>query len=162
MEDKDNSIFRQKSMERVSSPERLNDYVKVVKPGLWLLLTAIIVLLLGVCAWGIWGKIDVKRPIGILSEKGQAICLIPENVNAELEVGDVVEVQGKTGTITTVTMTTARVDEIEGMSEYLKKALNLTDSDRVYLAAADIEMADGDYSGIVIIESISPISFVLN
>ena len=41
-----NSIFREKSIERVSSPEKLDDYIKVVSPGIWILLAAIIVLLL--------------------------------------------------------------------------------------------------------------------
>lgn len=32
------SIFRQKSIERVSSPEQLNDYIRVATPGVRLVL----------------------------------------------------------------------------------------------------------------------------
>ena len=38
-------LFRKKSVERVSSPEQLNDYIRVANPSLWLVLGAVIVLL---------------------------------------------------------------------------------------------------------------------
>ena len=41
----DNSIFRKKSLERVQSPEQLNDYIKVANPGVWLVLIAVIIFL---------------------------------------------------------------------------------------------------------------------
>lgn len=44
-----NQIFRQKSLDRVSSPEQLNDYVRVSNPGVWTILLAVIVLLIGIC-----------------------------------------------------------------------------------------------------------------
>ncbi len=55
----DNNLFREKSIERVSSPEKLDDYIKVVSPGIWILLAAIIVLLLGVLAWANVGTIPM-------------------------------------------------------------------------------------------------------
>ena len=41
------SLFRQKSIDRVSSPEQLNDYIRVTTPSVWLALIAIILLLTG-------------------------------------------------------------------------------------------------------------------
>lgn len=45
-------IFRKKSVDKMSSPEQLNDYIKVTNPGVWMVLAAIAVLLAGVCVWG--------------------------------------------------------------------------------------------------------------
>ncbi len=45
----DKQLFRKSSIERVSSPEQLNDYIKVSNPGVWMILAAIIALLIGVC-----------------------------------------------------------------------------------------------------------------
>ena len=47
----DNQVFRKKSLEQISSPEQLNDYLRVTNPAVWLLLTAVILLLVGVLIW---------------------------------------------------------------------------------------------------------------
>ena len=52
-------IFRKKSLDRISSPEQLNDYIRVANPGIWMILAAVIILLAGVCVWGIF-EIPVK------------------------------------------------------------------------------------------------------
>ena len=71
----DNNLFREKSIERVSSPEKLDDYIKVVSPGVWIVLSAIIVLLLGILAWvnvgmvpmtGEDGTVQMVQPIKFL------------------------------------------------------------------------------------------------
>ena len=38
---KNNDIFRKKSLERISSPEQLNDYIKVSNPSVWIIIIAI-------------------------------------------------------------------------------------------------------------------------
>ena len=30
-------IFRKKSLDRISSPEQLNDYIRVANPGIWMI-----------------------------------------------------------------------------------------------------------------------------
>lgn len=52
------SIFRQKSMDRVSSPEQLNDYIRVTTPSVWLVMAALVVLLVGMLAWSVFGKVE--------------------------------------------------------------------------------------------------------
>ena len=41
----DNQIFRKESLDQISSPEQLNDYLRVTNPAVWLVLTAVILLL---------------------------------------------------------------------------------------------------------------------
>ena len=50
-------MFREKNLERLESPEKLNDYLRVTSPGVWLVMATIIVLLAGVCIWGVLGRI---------------------------------------------------------------------------------------------------------
>lgn len=59
-----NTIFRQKNINKVSSPEKLDDYIRVTTPGVWLTLAAILILLIGAVAWGIFGIITVHNPDG--------------------------------------------------------------------------------------------------
>ena len=68
MESKENynteSIFRQKSIDRISSPEQLHDYIKVSSPGAWLVLVAIIVFLVGALVWAVNGSITINTDTG--------------------------------------------------------------------------------------------------
>ncbi len=62
------SIFRQKSMDRVSSPEQLNDYIRVTTPSVWLVMAALVVLLVGMLAWSVFGKVEATDAQGVTNE----------------------------------------------------------------------------------------------
>ena len=57
-------VYREESIDRISSPEKLNDYIKVSSPSVWLVMAAIIILLSGMIAWGILGNVTVNRADG--------------------------------------------------------------------------------------------------
>ena len=42
-----NDLFRKTAIDRVTSPDQLNDYIKVVPPGVWLVLAAVVLALAG-------------------------------------------------------------------------------------------------------------------
>lgn len=66
---KNNSgLFRQKSIQRVSSPEQLNDYIRVTAPSVWIVLIALVVLLVGILAWCVFGRIEVHNSDGTSRE----------------------------------------------------------------------------------------------
>ena len=54
----DESIYRKKSVERITSPETLSDYLKVTSPTVWLILASIILLLVGMLIWSSVASID--------------------------------------------------------------------------------------------------------
>ena len=61
------NIFRKANLERMSSPEKLNDYIRVSNPSVWVILVAIAILLIGVLVWGILYELpDGIRPIHFL------------------------------------------------------------------------------------------------
>ena len=59
-----NTIFRQKSLDKVSSPEKLDDYIRVTTPSVWITLTAIVLLLVGAVVWSIFGEVVVHNEDG--------------------------------------------------------------------------------------------------
>ena len=61
-------IFREKSLERVSSPEELNDYIRVTTPSVWIVLAATVLLLVGMLAWSIFGRVEVHNADGTTEE----------------------------------------------------------------------------------------------
>ncbi len=62
---KGKAIFRQKSLERITSPEQLDDYIKVTTPSVWLILFATLLLIFGTLFWAVFGKIQVNTDTGI-------------------------------------------------------------------------------------------------
>lgn len=61
-----NSIFRQKSIDRISSPEKLDDYIRVTTPSVWITLAAIVILLVGAIIWGIFGELTIHHDNGMM------------------------------------------------------------------------------------------------
>ena len=64
----DNSVFREKSIKQVSSPESLNDYIRVTSPSVWAVLLSLLLLLLGMLTWSIFGRVEVKDADGSVKE----------------------------------------------------------------------------------------------
>jgi hypothetical protein len=74
------SIFREESIDRALSPDQLDQYIKVSNPGVWLVLTALLVLSASVLAWGFTGTLPKTLTVnGIMGENGQAVCFIDVN-----------------------------------------------------------------------------------
>ena len=63
-----NALFREKSVTKVSSPEQLNDYIRVSTPAAWLVLVAIALLLTGVVLWGFLGRLESRTESGAIEE----------------------------------------------------------------------------------------------
>ncbi len=61
-------LFRSKSIQRVSSPEQLNDYIRVTTPSVWIVLIALVVLLTGMLAWSVLGRIEIHNDDGTTRE----------------------------------------------------------------------------------------------
>ena len=56
-----NKIFRKKSIDKLSSPEKLDDYIRVTTPSIWVVLIAIVLLLVGAIVWGVFGEVVVHN-----------------------------------------------------------------------------------------------------
>ena len=54
----ENNLFRKKSIDKISSPEQLSDYLHVTNPGVWIVLTAVMLFLLGILIWSNFASIE--------------------------------------------------------------------------------------------------------
>lgn len=92
----ENGIFRKSSLERVSSPERLNEYVKITSPGIWCVLLGCLALLIAVGFWGFYGNIpDSVKVQGMIFPQNGVTSVIPAEggriSDIRVKVGDYVE-----------------------------------------------------------------------
>lgn len=58
MSDDNSSLFRKKSVDRLSSPEQLDDYLHVTTPTMWAVLAAAILILAGLLLWSRFAVIE--------------------------------------------------------------------------------------------------------
>ncbi len=91
------SIFRKSSLEKISSPEQLNDYMKVTSGGVWLVLLGLFALLLAAGVWAFTGTIpDTVQLKGVAyDEPGDAdviYAFVPLAVSMRLAEGMNVQV----------------------------------------------------------------------
>lgn len=89
-------LFRKSSMERISSPERLNEYIKITNPGIWTILLGCLALLIAVGFWGFYGSIpDSVRAQGVMFPQNGTTSVIPvaggRISDMRIKVGDFVE-----------------------------------------------------------------------
>ena len=153
-------LFKKSSMDKVSSPEQLQDYVKVANPGLWMVISAIVILLAGVIAWGFIGKIATTMSTAIVTDDGKSVIYVGESDVEKIDVGMTVRSEGKEYTITDIAKEPIKVDG--SLTDYAIHASGLTAGEWVYVVSIDGEHSDGVQKADIVIESISPISFILN
>lgn len=135
-------IFRKKILDKVKSPENLDDYIRVSNPGVWLLLISIIILLAGACVWSFFGHIDSTVETDVHAGGGTVICYIAEENIASVEVG-----------------MTVKFDEFE--ADIINVCQEKSSSYTCELQSSQ-QIPDGIYNGWIVTESIKPLSLVLN
>ena len=155
-----NTIFRKASLQRVSSPEQLNDYIKISRPGVWLILGTVIVLLIGVCVWGVFGTLTSTKDAVTVVQGGKGTCYVTPEEAKSFAPGMEVRIEDSTGSITSIAAVPVKVTgEFDDYALYLS---GMKAGDWVAPVTVDISVPDGVYTAKIVLETISPISFVLN
>lgn len=153
-------LFRKKSLDRISSPEELNDYIKVASPGVWMIISAVMILLAGVCVWGIFGRLETRLTVGAVCENGVLSCYVKQADIESVRTGMIVKAGNESSEVSEIS---PRPIAVGGdTDEYVKYAGELRDGEWVYIVNAAVPLEDGAYEASIITESTAPISFITN
>lgn len=136
------SVFREKSLEKVKSPDNLNEYIRVSNPSIWMLLASIIFLLLGFLIWGVFGQIHTVVRANAQSQDGSIVCYLSDKDAGSVKPGMTAQIGGQTGTVQEVVVRS-------GMDSTCEITL-------------DEPLSDGIYDVTIEVESIRPVSFLLS
>jgi len=127
---------------------------------MWLVLGAVIVLLIGVCFWGVFGTLTTTREAMALVKDGKSICYVTPEVATSLTPGMEVQIGDSEGKIISVASTPMEITaDFDAYALYLS---DIKEGDWVVPVAVDVSAQDGVYMAKIVLETISPISFVLN
>ena len=132
------SIFRSETLQRMSSPEQLTDYLRVTNPGIWVILAAVLALLVGFFVWMSVGTLETTAPVGISVQDHSA------------------EVAIKSGDATIEKDMVVRIGDQETAILSTK-----TDGYGRTVGTAELNLSDGMYDGTLVTESVHPIQFLL-
>ncbi len=154
-------LFREKSIERLSTPEQLTDYIRVLRPGIWLTLVAAIVLLAALLVWGIYGAIPDAVSVNGAAKNGIVECYVANPAN--LYVGMEAKVNGIEATVTQIDARPLSQKEIADRyrEDYVLHMLNVGDwSYRIEIKSPE------EIEGLVRVEMVGnpvqPISFLMD
>lgn len=155
-------LFREKSMERVSSPEQLNDYIRVANPSIWIALSAVIFLLVGICVWGVFGKLDTVLTVGAVTEGERTVCYVKESDINSVSTDMKVRLNGEEYIIAEISVHPVQVDA--SFPEYLAHLGGISQGEWAYAVILDGSYGanGGIYAAEIVIESVSPMTFVIN
>ena len=135
-EDNKKNIYREKTLERISTPDQLTDYLKVTNPGIWVILAAVIILLAGVFVWSYTGVLETRA----------AATVIVENKTARVATTDMKDF--------------TKGDEVRVAEKSYEVSSIVTDEFGRKIGIARVDIPDGTYEGIVIVEKTHPLEFL--
>lgn len=154
----DKQLYRQKSIERISSPEQLHDYMRVTSPRLWMILVAIIIMLAGLILLAATTQMENTLKTSLVMERttGQspddpskeeivegAYIELPIEQKDSLALGQEVRASGAKGTISMI-------------YQYAESVVALVDMEE------GSELPEGTHDAEVVIEKTTPMSYLLN
>lgn len=156
----DNSnIFRKKSLDKISSPEDLDRYIKTTTPSLWLLLISVILFLVGIIVWATLSTVSIESESTCNVSNGVVTCYITENRVESLKKDTYIEINNNKYPITKFN------GPIEAEEYSYTAELHNSGIEKgtwYYEINSNCDLKDGKYDGRVVFEEINPISFVIN
>jgi len=98
----DDGLYRKESLEHITNPQQLDNYIVVTRPGWWFLVCALIVLLVCVFIWASVGSIpETVDAKAVVIDETHLVCYLPvADTNTDM-IGKQVTVsvpRGKSGT----------------------------------------------------------------
>lgn len=102
-----NSLFRKESIERMQSPEKIDEYIRVSTPKAWILAAALALIAAGVIVWGFVGSIPRTMTVsGVIIDETldgedldkETVFLLPVDIAGQYLVGHDVSITMADGT----------------------------------------------------------------
>lgn len=131
------NLFREKALQRISSPEKLTEYLRVTNPGIWIVLSAVILLLGGILIWAAIGTLETKADAKVIVE--DHVAMVVTDGTARLKDGMPLRILS---------------------GDYIIATTTEDDYGRVY-GITEVPLPDGSYDGTVVVDQVRPIDFLL-
>lgn len=129
-------LFKDEKIKRVTSPEQLNDYIKVTGVHVWIILVALILMLIAFCLWGVLGRLETKVACQVTVTEEHAIVDTPIEADENMLIN------------------------VHGRKAYIDNVEIHTDGCTVSAEVKDVD--DGVYNGYIITKTVAPVYYLFN
>lgn len=126
---------------RLKSPDDMYDYIRISRVSIWLVLCAVLVLLIGFLVWGFGGKLETTQKVTLVSTEDNVITAY---------------LDAKSATGVTEGMLVKIDNTVIGS---VNKIVSEQDH---FVVFVDGELSIGVFDAEIIIDSVMPMSFVVN
>lgn len=156
----ENQPFRKQSLERIKSPDALNDYIHVARPSTWLVLGAIVLFLIGIIVWGVFGRVTLEVNGFSVVEGGRIWVLVDQKDMSRVEPGMEIRIGENKGEVEIVYPETSTLGE---QCDLYGIYPGSHDRDQVVGGVeGTMRIADGSYDCTIVLKSLAPISLLTN
>ncbi|MEG1877267.1 MAG: hypothetical protein RRX92_06710 [Lachnospiraceae bacterium] len=154
------SLFRKKSIDKISSPEQLTDYMRVLRPSIWIVLLAAVILLVALLLASMYVAIPDSVELNGVSQNGTVVCYLDNVANITEDMA--AEVSGTNGKVLHIDDKPLSKMEVEKRfsQDYIIYMLNVQDWNYEVTIAAD-DVPDGLVKVKMKGKPIKPIDFLM-
>ena len=160
----ENKIFRDKSVEKISDPEQLDDYIKVTHPAGFLFLGAVFLLILSFMIWASLGTLDVTVDSRAFARNGIMLCYLTEEEAAQVEKNMSVAAGTEKGKVEFVAELPesykSMAEELGGEEEV--HALGINENEWRYRVSISCKGEDGMTDVSIVTDRVSPMRYLFH
>ena len=114
------TFFRKAALEKLSTPEKLDQMIKVTSPKSWIALSTVALILITAVAWSIWGNVKTKLNVTGFLLGGEVHEVVATSqgqlIDLQVKVGDHV-LEGDVIAIVEQPQLSAQIDEAKALLE---------------------------------------------
>ena len=135
--EQEQSIFREKAVNRISSADQIPDYLHAPNVKVWVILGAVLLVLAGLFAWSLLGRLEMTAEVRVYVQDGRA--QVVAGVSNTIEEGMLLRVEATEAKITGA-----------GTDEFGRPC-----------GVAELPLPDGLYDGILVTGEAAPIALLV-
>lgn len=154
-----NDLFRKKSLEKISSPERIDDYVKTVNIRLWIVVVSCFAVICSLSLWGIFGRIEISEKTVTVCKNGNAMCFLNEKNLPDISSETEFVIGEKIYKAESISETPSKA--LKAMDEYCAHVAEFGEEDWVFEVLLNADLSDGIYETTVVTATVSPVSLLM-
>lgn len=154
-----NSLFRSKSMDNISSPEKMDDYIHVTNPAAWMIIVLIIMLLMSGLVISLI-SVDSRQVCYGIKENEELVAYVADSQLTSISNRDTCIVNDVECIITSIDTVPVQAS---GINAYLRELNSNSADDWVYEVVVDAKNFDeGIYKIEFTGEPVRPIDYLIN